>query len=89
MKIGLKLFLFLFLFISGVLVSCTSKNPFEKEATALINNKCARCHSTKRIYNKKDKGVTWWKEVLNRMETYGAELTERERQIILKYLAGR
>ena len=74
--------------IAMALFAC-SKSPLEKEATAIINQKCTKCHSTKRIYKQENRDRAWWDKTLARMEGYGASLSEEERKTILEYLAGR
>ncbi|NPA49280.1 MAG: hypothetical protein GXO20_04805 [Thermodesulfobacteria bacterium] len=77
-------------FLAGVfsllLLSCGSKSPLEKEATAIINSKCRKCHTTKRIYDKKQ-NAQWWEKTLRRMQNYGTELTEEETRLLIEYLS--
>ena len=75
---------------SLILFACTSKSPLEKEATAVINSKCTKCHSTKRIYQRRKEGLAraTWEKIVSRMQNYGANLTEDEQKVLLDYLSG-
>ena len=79
-----------FVLSSLILFACTSKSPLEKEATAIINSKCNKCHSPKKIYQRRKQGTdrATWQKILSRMQNYGANLTEKEERILLDYLSG-
>ncbi len=72
-----------------ILISCGPKDNLEKEATAIINSNCKKCHSLKRVYNNKGRDANWWAETVSRMQNYGANLSEEEKDLIIKYLSRR
>ncbi len=68
-------------------VSCSSKSPSEKEATAIINSKCRQCHTTGRVYDNKGRDKEWWLRTIERMQNYGAKINDEEIQKIVSYLS--
>lgn len=51
----------------------------------LLETRCTVCHSRARI-DDEDGDLEDWSEIVLRMESYGAQLSDDERQILVAYL---
>lgn len=58
---------------------------YGEEPDKLLGNTCAVCHALDRIKAKRlDKGG--WEEIIGRMVTYGANVSRKEKKILVEYL---
>jgi cytochrome c2 len=55
---------------------------------SLLEERCVKCHSTERIITQK-KSPAEWEAALKKMLGYGAELSDEEFNVLLKYLIGK
>ena len=51
----------------------------------LLNTRCTVCHTRARI-DEEDEDLDGWTEIVNRMQGYGAQLSDRERDSLIAYL---
>ncbi len=77
---------------SSVLISVTVLVGFsagfafaQPAAKSLVDNECAECHNTKRIYGANKKAGEWEKTV-DRMIKKGAQIKPEEKDAVIKYL---
>ena len=54
----------------------------------LVEERCTRCHDTKRIYRKK-RNRTYWEQNVSRMIKWGSQLSDNERKVVIDYLTTR
>ncbi|WP_022854101.1 c-type cytochrome [Thermodesulfatator atlanticus] len=64
-----------------------ASGDLESRATSIINQKCAMCHSTKRVYRNKGRSKQWWTKNVKRMREYGTQMTDEEARTIVEYLS--
>jgi len=63
-----------------------AQDPKEAEGKALFNERCHACHELSTITVKSSTSEEW-NEVVTRMISYGAQVTEPEKEKIVTYLA--
>ena len=58
------------------------------DGKTLLEQCCTRCHTTERIYLHKSYRMSkeQWKQIIDRMIAKGANVSESERDLIIKYL---
>jgi mono/diheme cytochrome c family protein len=73
-----------------VLTACTgcASGSATSRGAALVNDKCAQCHSLSRVYNAR-KTAAGWEATVSRMEGNGLRVSDAEKAAIIKYLAAR
>jgi len=76
--------IFLLLAFASLFTACTAKD----RGTRIINKKCTRCHSTKRVYAYK-RGKAEWQDIIDRMKRHGAEISKEEIDFLVKYLSAK
>lgn len=52
----------------------------------LVEQRCAKCHSTDRIYDHKHSSEEW-EEVVRQMIAKGAQFNDAERKVVIDYLS--
>ena len=63
-------------------------SSLDRQALDLLRSRCIICHSTVLIAQQRlERGR--WASVLNKMRSWGAQLSEPERDLLLDYLAAR
>ena len=60
----------------------------ERQALALIESRCAVCHSTDLVAQQRLNRARW-QATLQKMTSWGAQLSTAERDLLLNYLAAR
>jgi hypothetical protein len=66
----------------------TVSRALEPEELTLVRERCTECHSLGRaISGERDRDG--WESLIFRMQGYGAELTNEERELLVDYLAER
>ncbi len=83
----------LFAGIAGILFFAVhSDTAFSQDAAStktLLSQKCSTCHSLDKVegaLGKKDTSV--WQDTIERMRSKGAKLTDKEQDVLAKYLGG-
>jgi len=74
-------FTFLFAFISPAFSATVSPGD-------ILKKRCTECHNIDLVY-RTPKSQAQWERTVDRMISYGATLDKEEREIIIKYLAGK
>ncbi len=76
--------MFLLLAFAASFTACTATDRGSK----IINHKCARCHSTKRIYAYK-RSKAEWQDIIERMKRHGAKIGKEEIGFLVEYLSAK
>ena len=74
----------LILAFAALFTACTATD----RGTRIINKKCTRCHSTKRIYAYK-RSKEEWQDIIERMKRHGAEIDKEEIAFLVEYLSAK
>ncbi|MFH1704161.1 MAG: hypothetical protein ABIB41_12200 [Nitrospirota bacterium] len=74
-------FTFLFVFITPAFSATVSPGD-------ILKKRCTECHNID-LVNRTPKSQAQWERTVDRMISYGATLDKEEREIIIKYLAGK
>jgi hypothetical protein len=79
--------------IAGLSAGCGENEPQEPEARGptvtgltLLNDRCTECHTLDRVQNA-SMTREQWNETVEDMIDRGAELDEREKELLVEYLA--
>ena len=63
--------------------------PAGPDGQALVQARCARCHSVDRVNRQASRDPAYWTDAVQKMVRNGARLDAAEQQAVIDYLAGR
>ncbi len=75
---------FLMFAFTALFTACSGTD----KGTRIINKKCTKCHSTKRIYAYK-RSKAEWQDIIERMKRHGAEIDHEEIGFLVEYLSAK
>ncbi|MGD1992274.1 MAG: hypothetical protein PVI59_03690 [Anaerolineae bacterium] len=75
---------FALLLLASILVACGGDG--QPSGQQLLEDRCTGCHSLDRVRNS-ERTRAEWEDVVEWMMTYGVELTDQEKEILVDYLA--
>jgi hypothetical protein len=78
---------FYVIFFGGLFLMVFTATPLFAERTAkkLVDEQCSKCHSLKKVY-RAGKTPAQWKETLDDMIEKGADIRDRDKEDVLKFL---
>ncbi len=54
----------------------------------IVSQRCSVCHGLSRV-QEADKSLEEWEDTVQQMISFGARVSDEEKQIVVKYLAGK
>ncbi len=80
---SLLITLFVVFVFSGIMVCSVSG----ADCVKIVQKKCMSCHAPRDICRKDNKNTEYWQATVKRMNRFGADISRKERRIIVGCLA--